>query len=48
MTRSSYKLSLINSIAVKKVDNIDIAIQAYGIKSTRDLTNKRFILLDRI
>ena len=48
MTRLFYRLSLINSIAMREVDNIDVAIQAYGIKSKRDLANGRFGLLDRI
>ena len=48
MTRSSYKSSLVNSIAVREVDNIDVAMRAYGIKSMKDSANRRFRLLDRI
>ena len=48
MTRSSYRSSLVDPIAVREVDNIDVAMRAYGIKSTRDSANGRFRLLDRI
>ena len=48
MTKLSYRLSLVNPIAVRKVDNIDVAMRAYDIKSIKDLANGRFRLLDRI
>ena len=46
MTKSSYRSSLVNSIAMREVDNIDVAMQAYGIKLIKDSANERFRLLD--
>ena len=48
MTRSSYISSLVNPIAMREVDNIDVAIRAYDIKSMKDLANGKFRLLDKI
>ena len=48
MTRSSYRSSLVKPTAMKEVENIDVAMQAYGIKLTRDLANERFKLLNLI
>ena len=48
MTKSFYRLSLVDLIAVREVDNINIAMQAYGIKLTKDSAKKKFRLLEQI